>query len=157
MPLEIGTRVPPLDLRIAGGGAGREGKPAVLFFFKSTCPTCASTFPYVDALDHAFSDAEAAVLGVSQERLMVGHEFAGRCGVSVPLADDSGLTASSSFDVRNVPTTYLVDAEGRVQDVVIGLDKVGLNRIAGTLASWTGGPAPIIAPEDDGEPLLRPG
>ena len=157
MPLEIGTASPPVTLPAHAGDVTRAGKPTVLFFFKSTCPTCALAYPYVDALDRAFSDAAVNVWGVSQERQSIADEFGGRCGVSVPTVDDSALDTSRALDVQNVPTMYLLDAEGGVQDVVIGFDKAGLNRVAGTLADWTGSVAPVVAPADDGNPPAQPG
>ncbi len=157
MPLDVGATIPQVTLPAATGDVTPAGKPTVLFFFKSTCPTCALAYPYVDALDRAFSDAAVNVWGVSQENRATADEFSSRCGVSVPTVDDSALDASRALDVRNVPTMYLLDADGGVQDVVIGLDKAGLNRVAGTLADWTDSVAPVIAPEDDGNPPMQPG
>lgn len=157
MPLEIGTTLPPLPLRDAQGDGIPADKPAVFFFYKSTCPTCAQALPYLDVLDRAFSDATVGVWGVSQESLTVAAEFNARCGANVPTLDDSTLDASRSLDVQNVPTMYLVDANRVVQDVVIGLDKDGLNRVASTIAEWTATPPVTVAPADDGVPALRPG
>ena len=157
MPLDIGAALPTLNLKSRTGKYARPSKPTVLQFFKSTCPTCALTLPYLDRMDRVFSDAAVDVWGVSQEALSVADEFADRCGTSVGMLDDSALDASRSLEIENVPTTYLVDAEGQVQDVVIGLDKAGLNRLAGTLAEWAGESAPVVAPEDDGAPSWQPG
>lgn len=157
MPLEVGAQAPAFTLPGDTGDISPTGKPSVLFFFKSTCPTCALALPYVDALDRAFSDESVGVWGVSQERRTIADEFSNRCGVNVPLLDDSALEASRALDVQNVPTMYLLDSAGAVQDVVIGLDKAGLNRVAGTLADWTGTVTPVVAPEDDGAPAWQPG
>lgn len=157
MPISPGTTLPAINLLDAQGTSLTAGKPSVLTFVKSSCPTCALTLPYLDALDRAVGDGLATVAAVSQEQLTVGTEFAERCGVRLPILDDSGLSASTSLDIQNVPTTVLVDAEGTVQDVVIGLDKEGLNRIATSLAQWTNQPATVVAPEEDGNPAWQPG
>ena len=157
MPLEVGAEIPDVALRTGAGTVETRGKPAVLYFFKSTCPSCALSFPYIDRLDRAFSDDAVGVWGVSQEDLPTAHEFMDRCSVNLPLVDDSALDASTAFDIQNVPTLCLLDADGRVQDVVVGHDKAGLNRVGETLAGWTGRSADVIAPEDDGAPAAQPG
>ena len=56
-----------------------------------------------------------------------------------------------------VPTLFLVDADGVVDDVVQSWDRDGYNRVSERLAELTGSPYPEISDEDDGFPSFRPG
>ncbi len=157
MALESGSPAPIELLQDDGAGASLGGKAAVLFFFKTSCPTCALAFPYLDRLDRAFSADALRIAAVSQEPRALADEFARRCGVSVAIVDDSGLEASKAFSIENVPTFVLVDAAGKVQDQFVGHDKQALNRFAASLADWSASPTPVIAPDDDGAPMMQPG
>ena len=157
MPLDVGAALPELGLRTRSGAVATTGKPTVFTFFKSTCPSCALTLPYLDALDRAFDAGTVNVWGVSQENLTVADEFTGRCSTNIAVLDDSALDASRALDVQNVPTTFLVDAGGTIRDVLVGHDKAALNRLAQTVAEWSGNGAPVIAPDDDGIPAFQPG
>jgi len=157
MALEIGNRAPIELLQDGGAGTSLGGKAAVLFFFKTSCPTCALAFPYLDRLDRAFPGEALRVAAVSQEPRALADEFARRCGVSVAIIDDSGLEASRAFCIENVPTFVLVDAAGKVQDQFVGHDKQALNRFAASVADRSASPAPVIAPDDDGAPMMQPG
>ncbi len=151
MPLPPGTDTP------AASPAGLDGKPAVLFFFKTTCPTCALAFPYLDKLERAFGEDDVQVLAVSQERDTLAAEFAARCAVGVPIHVDTGLVASHAYEVDNVPTLFLLDSYGKVRETLIGHDKEGINRVAAMLAEWAEIDAPIVAADDDGAPAMQPG
>jgi peroxiredoxin len=67
--LEEGSRAPEFRLELLDGGTSTlaqilAGGPALLAFFKISCPVCQMTFPFLERL-HA--DGAVRIFGVSQD------------------------------------------------------------------------------------------
>jgi peroxiredoxin len=136
------------QLHKAGAVPGLQpGKKALLVFFETDCPTCQLALPYLNAL----KGDSIQVIGLSQDDERSTREFVSQLKISYPVELDSGLKISRAYDPQNVPTFYLLDESGQVQQTLVGFDKKGLNELAAAL-----GHAPI-APLDDGAPAWKPG
>jgi peroxiredoxin len=125
----------------------QPGKKAVVVFFETDCPTCQLALPYLNALKHD----SIQVIGLSQDDERATREFVNQLKISYPVELDSGLKISRAYGPHNVPTFYLFDESGQVQQTLVGFDKQGLNRLAAVLGY------PPIAPADDGAPAWKPG
>ena len=125
----------------------QSGKKAVVVFFETDCPTCQLALPYLNAL----KNDSIQVIGLSQDEERSTSEFVNQLRISYPVELDSGLKISRAYDPQNVPTFYLLDENGQVQQTLAGFDKKGLNELAAAL-----GHTPI-APADDGAPAWKPG
>ncbi|MBZ5523067.1 MAG: TlpA family protein disulfide reductase [Acidobacteriia bacterium] len=123
------------------------GKPTLIAFFETDCPTCQLALPYLNRL----SSESVNVIGISQDGEAVTREFVRQLGITFPVELDRGLNISRAYNPQSVPTLFLVAADGRVQHALEGFDKAGLNELAAAL-----GHAPI-APEHDGAPAFKPG
>ena len=124
-----------------------KGKPALLVFFETDCPTCQLTLPYLNALN---SDS-VQLLGISQDTEPATQEFVRQMQIRFPVEIDRDLKISRAYDPQTVPTIFLLDKAGKVQHAVVGFDKAALNELAAEV-----GHAPI-APEHDGAPPWKPG
>ena len=91
------------------------------------------------------------VIRLSQDDERATREFVNQLKISYPVEMDSGLKNSRAYDPQNVPTFYLLDESGQVQQTLVGFDKQGLNELAAALGH------PSIAPADDGAPAWKPG
>jgi peroxiredoxin len=125
----------------------QPGKKALLVFFETDCPTCQLALPYLNALKRD----SIQVIGLSQDDERATKEFVGQLKISYPVELDSGLKISRAYDPQNVPTFYLLDESGQVQQTLVGFDKKGLNDLATAVGQ------PPIAPSDDGAPAWKPG
>src|SRR6478609_11172237 len=125
----------------------QAGKKALLVYFETDCPTCQLALPYLNALKRD----SLQVIGLSQDDERSTREFVSQLKISYPVELDSGLGISRAYDPQNVPTFYLLDESGQVQQTLVGFDKKGLNDLAAALEH-----API-APADDGAPAWKPG
>jgi peroxiredoxin len=125
----------------------QPGKKALLIFFETDCPTCQLALPYLNAL----KKDSVQVIGLSQDDERSTREFVSQLKISYPVDLDSGLKISRAYDPQNVPTFYLLDENGQVQQTLVGFDKKGLNDLAATVGQ------PPIAPPDDGAPAWKPG
>ena len=129
--------------------------PHALVFYKVTCPTCQMAAPAIDGFDRAYP---GRIRGVGQDPAAKLSSFAREFGMgfrSVP--DTSPYEASSAYGIEHVPTLVVIDAEGRVADVVESWDREGYNRASVTLASLLGVTPAAISVEGDGLPAFRPG
>jgi len=125
----------------------QSGKKALLVFFETDCPTCQLALPYLNALNRD----SIQVIGLSQDDERSTREFVNQLKISYPVELDSGLKISRAYDPQNVPTFYLLDENGQVQQTLVGFDKKGLNDLAAAVGQQP------IAPPDDGAPAWKPG
>jgi cytochrome c biogenesis protein CcmG, thiol:disulfide interchange protein DsbE len=106
------------------------GRPTLLVFFETDCPTCRLTIPYLNRLARELAETEAGFLGISQDPMQPTIEFAEALPVSFPIALDRELEVSRLFDPVAVPTLFLIDGRGKIIETQIGFDKNALNSIA---------------------------
>jgi peroxiredoxin len=125
----------------------QPGRKAIVVFFETDCPTCQIALPYLNAL----KQDSIQVIGLSQDDERSTREFVSQLKISYPVELDSGLKISRAYDPHNVPTFYLLDERGQVQQTLVGFDKQGLNELAAALGH------PPIAPAGDGTPAWKPG
>jgi peroxiredoxin len=125
----------------------QSGKKALLVFFETDCPTCQLALPYLNALKRD----SVQVIGLSQDDERSTREFVSQLKISYPVELDRELKISRAYDPQNVPTFYLLDESGQVQQTLVGFDKKGLNELAAAVGQ------PAIAAPDDGAPAWKPG
>jgi peroxiredoxin len=99
-----------------------HGKVVVLDFWATTCEPCKVEIPWLMEFEGAKKDRGFAVLGVSMDDGWdVIKPFLRELGVNyrVVLGDDK--TADQYGGIDAIPTTFLIDREGRVYKVHVGL------------------------------------
>lgn len=126
-------------------------------FFKTTCPTCVMTWPYVERVHQDYGPAGLAVWGISQDGRAASAAFASQYGSTFPILIDDDWRVSREYDPQFVPALFLIGPDRQIVDAVVGFDKAGLNRLAQAAADRLGAPATTIAPNDDGNPPFKPG
>jgi len=121
---------PPADLalrRLDGSAfalASLRGKVVVLDFWASWCIPCRSSFPYFDALQRKYAAQGLAVVGLTLEEDGDGiAAFLDEIPVDFPIVRDPSGKAGEAFDVVAMPTTFLLDREGKVAARFEGGDK----------------------------------
>lgn len=125
-----------LDGKIYSLEALREKGPVVAAFFKISCPVCQFTFPFLQRLYQRYGD-DVAFLGISQDDAKAAAGFAREYGATFPMVLDEkekGYPASNAYGLTNVPTIFLIDADGQVRVSSMGFVKADLEKIAAELA-----------------------
>ena len=106
--------------------------PALLAFFKISCPVCQLTLPY---LDRIYAGGALPIYGVSQNGPEDTRDFNRRFGVSFPVlldSEESGYPVSNAYGISTVPTLFLVERDGTVSDIIEGWSKSEISRLAAT-------------------------
>jgi thiol-disulfide isomerase/thioredoxin len=121
--VESGGRIPDLSLPALGAGApvalpALKGKVVYVDFWASWCVPCRLSMPTLDALYRQHRDKGFAVVGINKDTGAADAErFLKKVSVTFPLATDAGDAAAKAFDVKAMPSGYLVDRKGVVRHV----------------------------------------
>jgi peroxiredoxin len=126
--LEAGARASAFRLPLLDGGErGIEeivaDGPALLAFFKVTCPVCQMTLPFLQRIQ---SSGKLPIYGVSQNSSRDTREFNRRFGITFPTLLDSsqaGYVVSNAFGISSVPTMFLVEVDRSISRVMEGWRK----------------------------------
>lgn len=115
-----GSATPPLALKTPSGGtldlASLRGKVVLVNFWATWCAPCVEEMPALARLREKLAPRGFEVLAVNQgempERVK---EFMGRARLDLPVLMDRSKEASRAWKVRALPTTFLVDPQGRIR------------------------------------------
>jgi peroxiredoxin len=125
---EVGARAPEFRLpRLESGHISlaeltAQG-PALLAFFKISCPVCQLTLPFLERVHQA---GAMAVYGISQDDAADTRGFAQRHGITFPMLLDSertGYAVSNAYGISNVPTMFAIARDGSIEQVMLGWRK----------------------------------
>ena len=100
-----------------------KGKVVLLDFFATWCGPCKIEIPWFVEMERKNKDRGFAVLGVSMddEGWEVVKPFLADLGVNYRVVIGNDPTASMYGGVDALPTTFLIDREGRIAAVHVGL------------------------------------
>ena len=127
-------------------------------FFKTTCPTCAFAWPYLDRIRNLAAGGALTILAVSQDDRAATDAFNQRLGVSLTTVYDSDpWEASTALRLTTVPTFVYVDAGGVVADAATGFQRHKMEQFAARAARASGRTPPALFSLDENIPAIKPG
>jgi peroxiredoxin len=100
-----------------------RGKPVILNFWASWCPPCKAEMP---AIQHVYEDYRArglvvlAVNAAHQDTLVNVQAFLTENSLTFPVPLDPAGTVNTLYQVRSLPTTFFIGADGVIREIVIG-------------------------------------
>jgi len=98
-----------------------RGKVVFINFWATWCPPCREEMPSMERLHKEFKDQGLAVLAVNiQESSKQVARFMKNFQLSFPALLDSDLKVTGLYQVRGLPSTYLIDQKGQVVGQAIG-------------------------------------
>ncbi len=154
--LDPGTPFPSIALRDETGAPLAAPRGETLYaVFKTTCPTCELTWPFLERIRRV---GGLEVLAVSQDDTRKTRDFAERLGTRLDTAYDANpWPASDALGVTNVPTLFRVGADGVVAETLVGFDRERLRALARRAAALAGKPPVELFLPDDHAPAIKPG
>ena len=136
MALPAGVKAPEFALTTTSGRPVTLSEltkrgPAVLAFFKVSCPTCQYAFPYIERLFQAHKSGPVSFLAISQNNAAETQAFVKQYGVTFPVAidDPQRYIVSNAYKLTNVPTIYLVDRDRKIQVSSVGWARMDIENL----------------------------
>ena len=161
--LEKGVQAPEFNLSGADGNSFSptglsDGEVAVVAFYKATCPTCHFAAPYLQRMyeNHA-SSSKVRFFAVAQEDAAGAKDFSDRFNFTIPTAlDQAPYKVSDDYGLTNVPTVFMVNSDGIIEQSTVGFVKAEYEELAEKLAKIDHkSPADLFQGEE--VPGLKPG
>ena len=128
--LPAGAHAPEFQLPDLGGtqrtlAAILANGPALVAFFKASCPVCQFTFPFLERLHRGAKPGAIQMIAVSQDKAGATEEFCREFGVTFTtlLDDPQSYPVSNAFTIANVPSLFLIEADGTVSASESGFNK----------------------------------
>jgi len=95
--------------------ADLPGAPTLLSFWTTWCPYCRQQTPLLVDAYHRYANDGLRFLGIDvKEEASLVHTYVQNAQIPYPIALDFDGAVAEEFMVRGFPTTYFLDAEGRV-------------------------------------------
>ena len=162
--LPAGAQAPDFELNDIRGRTHRlsvalDNGPAILIFYKFSCPTSQLTLPYLQKITAGVENTSGCALwAVSQDDLNETMEFSGKNGFEFTfLIDEHPYRVSSAYRLKYVPSIFIIEPGGSISLSDYGFSKATLNEIS-TRMSNSAGRSPVeLFRADDGLPATRPG
>jgi len=98
-----------------------QGKVVFLNFWATWCPPCRVEMPAIEKLWQKFKQEDFVILAVDlRERKEKINSFVKTNGYTFPVLLDSMGAVANTYGIRAIPTTYLLDPEGRIVGRALG-------------------------------------
>lgn len=100
-----------------------KGKPIIINFWATWCPPCKAEMP---AFEKAFQEYQAtdlqiiAINATDQDSQINVSQFIQQHGITFPIPLDPTGSASRDYLIHSLPTTYFIDENGVIIEIIIG-------------------------------------
>lgn len=116
----VGALAPDFKLQSTDGRtmslSDLRGHVVVLNFFATWCPPCRAETPDLVAAAKKYSSGDVIFFGVDdREQTQLVRVWAKGKGVKYPVVMDKTGSVEESYDVRAIPTTYILDRNGVIR------------------------------------------
>ncbi len=98
-----------------------RGKVVLLDFWATWCPPCRAEIPYFIGFYKTYKGKGLEIIGLSVgEKPETVKQFVQSNGINYPIAITSGQIEQAYGGIRGIPTTFLIDKQGRIANKLIG-------------------------------------
>jgi peroxiredoxin len=157
---QVAVAAPEFELDSVAGGPVRladlvRDGPALLVFVSEECPTSTLALRRLAPLVETLATAGVRMATIFEDPLEVAARVARRAGLAgVLLSEPSPYEVSRAYELAGLPTSVLVDRDGRLAARVVGWDADGLDALI-EQATAAVGAAPVRV--TDQPPRRKPG
>lgn len=122
---EIGKTAPGFTLKGLDGQevslSDLRGKPVLLNFWASWCGPCRLEMPFLQQIYEKWTGEGLVLLAVNlQEDQNTVQEFVRNGGFTFPILLSPGNEVPLAYNIRGIPATFFIDADGIIRDIKIG-------------------------------------
>ncbi|HLS66725.1 MAG TPA: redoxin domain-containing protein [Pseudogracilibacillus sp.] len=124
--LKKGNIAPDFELELMDGEVVKlsdyKGEKVLLNFWATWCPPCRAEMPDMQKFHEESEDGVilAVNFGETKHQMEQVEEFLDEFDVTFDVLKDEENDVSSIYEVAALPTSYFIDEEGRIHDVVKG-------------------------------------
>lgn len=100
-----------------------RGQPVIVNLWASWCTPCKAEMPAIQSVYEQYADQGLVILGVNasnQDNLQSAAQFVEDNGLTFPILWDTEGVVSRQYQLSALPTTFFIDGNGTIQEVVIG-------------------------------------
>lgn len=121
----VGDLAPDFELVDLEGNKHRlsdyRGEGVFLNFWGTWCPPCKEEMPYMEKMHNEFEGKGVHILAINiKESDLKVKTFRDQYGLTFPIAIDKTESVKESYKFIPLPTTYLINKEGRVEKIKSG-------------------------------------
>lgn len=105
-----------------------QGKVVLLDFWASWCGPCRHSFPWMNDLKIKHAHKDFAIVAVNVDtQTAFAHRFLTKVPAEFDVLLDTNAKLQEAFDVLGMPTSFLLDKEGRVRASHVGFNTGKIN------------------------------
>lgn len=98
-----------------------KGKPVLINFWASWCGPCAFEMPFLQQIYEEWSDRGLVLLAINVgESSSTVEKFMQEHNLSFSVLLDTKKVVTREYNIVAYPTTFFIDKDGVIQDIVIG-------------------------------------
>ncbi|MFC1930868.1 TlpA family protein disulfide reductase [Chloroflexota bacterium] len=98
-----------------------QGNPVLLNFWATWCGPCRLEIPFLQLTYEEWADKGLVILAVDVgEKQSSVKEFIEQFGSTFPVLLDPRQEVALMYNIRALPTTFFIDANGKIQDIHVG-------------------------------------
>jgi peroxiredoxin len=100
-----------------------KGSSVILNFWASWCPPCRAEMPAFNQVFSEYQDHDLVILAVNatnQDSVLAASDFAKSNQLTFQILFDHSGDVGELFNVYSLPTTFFIDKNGIIQNVLIG-------------------------------------
>ncbi len=106
-----------------------KGRVVLLNFWATWCGPCAEEIPHLNELHASIDPYDFELLGINiDEDQSKAVHLAKKLDVNFPILFDVDKSVSKNFDIKAMPTTIIIDREGKIRHVNKGFKKGYIER-----------------------------
>lgn len=123
--LKVGDSAPDFELVDMQGNKHRlseyKGQGVFLNFWGTWCKPCEKEFPIINKYYQEYQDEGIQVLAVNiAESDFTVQKYIDRKGLAFPVLIDKTKSVMSAFNINPLPTTFLINSEGKIEKIITG-------------------------------------
>jgi thiol-disulfide isomerase/thioredoxin len=98
-----------------------QGKPVLLNFWATWCGPCVHEMPFLQEIYNEWTDKGLVLLAIDiGEGPTVVKQFLQERGFSFPVILDTERAVATKYNIRGVPTTFLINEDGVIEAYKVG-------------------------------------